>query len=47
MNKAIIHIVKAINILKALRKAINVFKANMNLKKRFFVGPMPMELRGG
>ena len=32
---------KAVNIFKALRKVINVFKAIMNLKQEIFVGPMP------
>jgi hypothetical protein len=32
---------KAINIFKALRKAINKFKAIMNLKQGIFMDPMP------
>jgi hypothetical protein len=32
---------KVTNKFKALRKAINVFKALMNLKQGIFMGPMP------
>ena len=38
---------KAINNLKQIWKAINVFKARIDLEYNgFFVGPMPMGLRG-
>jgi hypothetical protein len=38
IHKCVVNVNKAINIFKALRKAINKFKAIMNLKQRGFYG---------
>ena len=36
--------IMAINKFKAIRKAINVFRAMISLKQGIFVGPMPYEI---